>query len=142
MKIIKLDKKDETLKEEAKINALKYNPFCFIRDDEVEVTYLIFDDENIIGGVDYSVVLDSADILFIYINKEYQNKGFGKMLLNSSVLELSKVGVESVFLEVDSTNEFALKLYKSCGFIKFNTRNCYYSNGHDAIMMKKTLEVE
>lgn len=60
------------------------------------------------------------------IDKPYRNKGYGRESLNSIVkLCLEKSSDKKVVLEVQTENENALELYKSCGF-KLETEFRYY----------------
>ena len=139
MRFIEL-KNDDPLIALAIEDELKNSKFEYIS-SSINRTYLLFDDtENkIVGGINYSVSLDSSDILFIYINKEYRLKGYSKELLLKSLNELKKDNIKEVFLEVKRANIIAYNLYKKCNFIEIGERKNYYSDGSDAILMKKVL---
>ncbi|MBF0443725.1 MAG: GNAT family N-acetyltransferase, partial [Oligoflexales bacterium] len=46
-------------------------------------------------------------------------------------------GITELFLEVRPSNKSALKLYQSFGFIKVSIRKKYYSDGEDALILKR-----
>ena len=102
-------------------------------------TYLLMDNDKIVGQINYQEAIDSSDILYLYINKEYRGNGYSKVLLNESMNELYKKGIKEVFLDVRTKNTIARNLYKSVGFIEIGIRKEYYSDNDDAIVMKKIL---
>lgn len=57
-----------------------------------------------------------ASIFGVGLSPKYQGKGFGRELIMLIVNELKSKGIENIMIEVDSLNERAFKLYKSCGF--------------------------
>ncbi|MDA3833786.1 MAG: N-acetyltransferase [Spirochaetales bacterium] len=57
---------------------------------------------------------------------EYRGRGLGRTLLNSIIQEALR-HTRPIRLEVDSTNELALKLYQSCGFRSVSIYD-YYGN--------------
>lgn len=74
-----------------------------------------------------------VDVVSIATRKEAQNKGMARNLLQR-VLELSQAS--SAFLEVDPTNEPAVKLYLGAGFKVLGVRKKYYEGKKDAWLMK------
>ena len=59
------------------------------------------------------------------VSPELQNRGIGRGMLTLLLRELRKEGNRAVYIEVDSTNERALHLYLSCGFVE-EVVNDYY----------------
>jgi len=53
--------------------------------------------------------------------------------------KLNSLNIQEIFLEVADNNTAALALYTRAGFLKFNTRRNYYTNGVSAICMKAVL---
>ncbi|NBT57733.1 N-acetyltransferase [bacterium] len=76
---------------------------------------------------------NEVDIVTIATRTDVQRKGLGCELLKS-VLE--KPGIEGAFLEVDPTNEPAVKLYLKMGFSVMGLRKKYYQGKKDAWVMK------
>jgi perosamine synthetase len=54
----------------------------------------------------------------IYLNKNYQNKKLGSLLLNFTI-QISKINI--LYLSVNITNEIAIKLYKKNDFIIYDS---------------------
>lgn len=57
-----------------------------------------------------------GEIISIYLLPEYMGKGYGKILLQTSVSELKKLGYEDVFLWVLRENNRARRFYERFGF--------------------------
>jgi ribosomal protein S18 acetylase RimI-like enzyme len=81
---------------------------------ETRKAYIGIYNNNIIGaafvGFDENISINTVCIL-----KEEQNKGYGKELLNGIISQLND-NSRGIFIDVDSTNINAYKLYKSIGF--------------------------
>ena len=50
-----------------------------------------------------------------------------------------QVGITTAWLEVSGGNAAAIKLYQNLGFEEAGTRRGYYSDGSDALIMRKHL---
>lgn len=59
-----------------------------------------------------------GEIISIYLLPDYIGKGYGKILLESTILELKKVGLENVFLWVLEENIRARHFYERLGFLQ------------------------
>ena len=103
----------------------------------------VFEQENSINGhVVISTVLKESHILNICLYPEYQNKGWGRKLLNETETIAKANGAETCFLEVRPSNKSGLHLYQSEAYNEIGLRKNYYpaDNGReDAIVMAKTL---
>lgn len=66
-----------------------------------------------------------ATVFGLAVSPELQNRGIGRGMLALLLRELNKKGNRTVYIEVDSTNERALHLYLSCGFVE-EVVNDYY----------------
>ena len=98
------------------------------------------DDHTVVKGfVLFSVTVDSADLLYLYVPKAYRRSGIGANLLKYATEELFKRGVREIFLEVSSQNTPALTLYEGLGYDKIDLRKKYYKNGDDAVIMRLQL---
>lgn len=87
--------------------------------------YVMQQTSDIIGFAIYECVLDEATLLNIAINPDIQGKGHGRELLQKSLRELDAT-IARIFLEVRISNEAALRLYQSEGFIEVGQRRNYY----------------
>lgn len=85
---------------------------CFI----LELAYFIKLDSKYLGYGQILYLDDKYTVVNLCIRKEYQNKGYGKILLNYLLYKAKKTGLSKVFIKVSSTNYNAKKLYKKVGF--------------------------
>lgn len=57
-----------------------------------------------------------GEIISIYLLPEYMGKGYGKLLLQTGVSELKRLGYEDIFLWVLKENNRARRFYERFGF--------------------------
>ena len=93
--------------------------------------YAAFDKHLVVGYIIYLHSIDTADIVYIFVQTEYRNIGIASRLLQTSCAELS---VEQLFLEVSFQNKTAINFYTKNKFKIINIRKNYYKNS-DAIVM-------
>ncbi|MDD3171091.1 MAG: ribosomal protein S18-alanine N-acetyltransferase [Bacilli bacterium] len=121
----------ETLGFDMFYSELSLNPFAF---------YFVLEiDEGIRGYIGLWIDKEHAEVVNFYIDKEFQNQGFGKMVLEFAIklCEMSKVPMIS--LEVREHNDVAIKLYEKYGFKFSHKREKYYKDLEDALVMIKDL---
>ena len=94
---------------------------------------------EILGFAGFKKTLDTADIMNIVVRKDFRNKKIGKKLLTSLIQKAKEQDIKTIFLEVNSKNLPALKLYENIGFKKIGIRKNYYKNS-DGINMKIELD--
>ena len=71
---------------------------------------------------------------------QFQNKGYGKALLDYALLKAIQEVVSLITLEVRVSNQKAIHLYESAGFKKITIRRDYYSHpDEDAVLMLKQM---
>lgn len=59
-----------------------------------------------------------GEVISIYLLPAYMGKGYGKILLESVIVELNKLGYKDTFLWVLEENIRARKFYEKVGFVK------------------------
>lgn len=91
--------------------------------------------DKIIGYLLGRVILDEAELLRIGVKPLFRNMKIGTTLLKTYLLDLKKMGIKRVYLEVSEKNEKAYNLYKKLGFNPVNIRKDYYERGCSAIIM-------
>ena len=80
---------------------------------------------------------DQADVTNIAVSDRNKRQGIGRMLLKELIAAIRERGVHEVFLEVRESNEPAIALYRSVGFVPVGTRKKYYVDPcEDAILMR------
>lgn len=100
---------------------------------------LIEEDGAIIAYGGMNVVLDEAEIQLIATSEMYRRCGRGSKVLEDLLEEAKRRGVKNIFLEVRVSNAPAQILYLKHGFVGVYSRTRYYSDGEDALVMKKEL---
>lgn len=72
----------------------------------------------------------------VAVRERYRRLGIGLNLLNRTIEEGRRRGIESAFLELRAGNHAALSLYEKCGFQITSRRKNYYSEPiEDALVM-------
>ncbi|HQO73103.1 MAG TPA: GNAT family N-acetyltransferase [Sedimentibacter sp.] len=104
--------------------------FEFINDNDIDgilfdSTYVLETGNVIIGRVRLEIVDNIGGIYGLEILPEYRGKGYGRELLIRSINKLKESKVNAINLQVETKNNNALNLYKSCGF-KVNYTMDYY----------------
>ncbi|QIW10271.1 GNAT family N-acetyltransferase [Francisella sp. LA112445] len=74
----------------------------------------------------FSCIFETAELLYICVDKSNQNQGLGAEVLRESFVYLLNQKVTEVFLEVDVNNHVAIKLYNKLGFKEISIRKNYY----------------
>ena len=80
-----------------------------------------------IGYLIAMLAKDTADILNIGTDPDFQRKGYATGLLNHLIEELRKRKIVEIFLEVRVGNKSAIQFYKKQGFEKISVRKNYYT---------------
>lgn len=97
-------------------------------------TFIVLDDEKIIGFIIFALIYDRCELIDLYVDKNYRRMGIAKELIEI-MLENSK-DCNNISLEVRKDNVEAYNLYSKFGFKAVSTREKYY-NGIDGYLMVK-----
>ena len=101
----------------------------------------LFENGSMAGFCVSWVILDEGHIADIAVGRDFRQKGFGRMLLDSILEDMRAAGVKKVFLELRRSNIPARKLYEKTGFEPIGVRKNYYSDdGEDALVMQLSLD--
>ena len=95
-------------------------------------------DNEIVGFAGYMLILDEADITNIVVRKDMRNKKIATKLLDNlinSIMDFEKI--ETITLEVNENNQYAIHLYENFGFKKMGSRKNYYKNHENALILTK-----
>lgn len=101
--------------------------------------YVLEENNQIIGFLEASIISPESEIFDIAVKKEFQGKGYGKMLMENFISICKNSGVNTIFLEVNSINKKAISFYLNAGFEPYAERKNYYGKNLDAILMKKQM---
>ncbi len=99
--------------------------------------YLVAEkDGRILGYAGAHIILDEGHITNAAVKKNERGKGIGRMLMRELMQYAANLGVCCMTLEVRVSNQTAIALYRSLGFIQVSVRKKYYEdNGEDAWLM-------
>jgi ribosomal-protein-alanine N-acetyltransferase len=81
----------------------------------------------------------TAHVITIDVDTAARRLGVGSLLLKAAEDRLGAEGIQAIALETAVDNLAALSFYKRHGYSVIRTWPRYYSNGVDALMMKKDL---
>jgi [ribosomal protein S18]-alanine N-acetyltransferase len=80
-----------------------------------------------------------ADILTVAVLPDYRRQGIAKEFMRQIEAYAIEREASAMMLEVELSNESAIKLYESLGYMKISVRMDYYGPGKDAHVMRKEL---
>lgn len=83
-------------------------------------------DDSVVGFIEYMKVVDECQLYNIAVLQGWQQRGFGRRLLQAMLDEASAGGLNSCVLEVRESNTPARRLYHSLGFAECGRRKAYY----------------
>jgi [ribosomal protein S18]-alanine N-acetyltransferase len=106
-----------------------------IKNESYSFPYVLILDNSIAGYCVCWSYHNELHIGNVAIKKEYQGKGYGKLLMNK-LFTLFPDYIQA-YLEVNVSNDAAIGLYLKFGFNIYLTRKSYYANGEDALVMVK-----
>ncbi len=101
--------------------------------------YLVAKREGVVAGyVGLYCIFEEAVINQVAVREEFRRNQIASMLLERMFEELEKKNVKSVTLEVRKSNQAAIALYESKGFVSEGIRPGFYEKpAEDAIIMWK-----
>ncbi len=95
---------------------------------------------QLIGYFILQEIVDEMHLLKIAVDENFQGQGYGRLLMDKAVEVAREAEMESVLLEVRSSNETAVGLYKKTGFKSIGVRKGYYVDPkEDALVMRLML---
>ena len=93
-------------------------PDIDIYEEEDDIFYIYYKDEEIGSFSFYTFNFDTGDIYFHSFNiyEEFRNKGLGKLSMKAILLFLKDMGKTKIHLQLLLENTHAYKIYKDLGF--------------------------
>lgn len=101
---------------------------------ENRIQYFACFNNELIGYINFEVVLDEINLLKICVLEEFRNYKIASKLMQKMIDYKNDKNIDKIFLEVDSKNMPAIKLYEKFNFKQENIRKNYYKNGDDALI--------
>ena len=116
--------------------------FLYVYHESPKFFFVAVKDGKVVGYIILKVrenVWKSGHLLNLAVDPKYRRRGIGRALLKYALEILKKESVKNVWLEVRASNNPAINLYLSLGFVKIRKVSKYYPDGEDAIIMMKRL---
>ncbi len=100
-------------------------------------SYLITEiNHKVVGYCGYWGIAGEGDIYNVAVKKEYRGQHIGYQMLSALLKRAQARGITSLTLEVRISNEAALRLYESLGFVRSGVRKDFYTKPkEDAVIM-------
>ena len=102
--------------------------------NKISENWVYLNNIQVIGYLFGWHVMDEYHLNNIAVAKDFRENGTAIYLLENMILYLNDIKVNSVFLEVSSSNLPARKLYEKIGFVPQGERKDYYTKGDDAVL--------
>jgi ribosomal-protein-alanine N-acetyltransferase len=119
-------------------NGAPWSEASFLREvANPQAHYFVFlESEKVAGFAGYWTLIDEAHVTTIAVSPEMRGKGIGRALMERVLADAASFGMTCATLEVRISNEKAIKLYESLGFVHSGVRKNYYpDNREDAVIM-------
>ncbi|HHW28148.1 MAG TPA: ribosomal protein S18-alanine N-acetyltransferase [Syntrophomonadaceae bacterium] len=105
--------------------------------------FVLLKEGKVVGYAGMWLFARESHITTIAVHPNYRNQDYGRMLMNFLIDYSRQEDVDTMILEVRTSNIPAIKLYSSLGFKKIGIRKNYYLETHeDAIVMLRKLDEE
>ena len=111
-----------------------------LEENEFSYVFILEHDNVIVGYYGFWVMFEECDITKVSITKEFQGMKLSNILMEDCFGRVKALGCNKINLEVRTTNERAINLYKKHGFEDVIIRKNYYGKNEDALILSKVLE--
>jgi ribosomal-protein-alanine N-acetyltransferase len=91
---------------------------------------------NVVG---YTIGNNSGEIITIAVDPDYRKQGIGKSLADFLIKNYKKRGIQELSIHVRTNNQAGVSFWQNLGFKVEKTIKNYYSNGDDALLLKKEI---
>ena len=90
----------------------------------------------ILGQGGFWLMGDEAHVVTIAVRPDWRGRGLGQWLMLTLLAHARTGGAKVISLEVRPSNESAIRLYSTMGFVQVGKRKRYYPNGEDALVLE------
>ena len=110
--------------------SLPWSEKSFLESMEREDTVFLvsLEDEDVAGYIGCYCIAGAGEITNVAVKASHRRKGIGGKLLQKLYEEGAALDTQEYFLEVRESNEAAIGLYLSQGFVKEGIRKNFYEN--------------
>ena len=96
-------------------------------------------DDEIAGYMVMYHAADEGEIPSVAVHSDYRRRGIGHALMKELFAHARTLGLTRIFLEVRTSNEAAIALYKSHGFLCAGERKNFYNNPVEDALIYTTI---
>lgn len=102
-----------------------------------DTLFLVAEEKGeILGYMGIMMVLDEGEITNVSVSKNARRRGIGRALVKEMIHQMKTRGIQVLHLEVRKSNNAAIALYHTLGFVKDGERKLYYeAPAEDAVLM-------
>ena len=118
-----------------KENIKEFNVEYLKKENPFLKNYVYLENNQPIGLISYSLIYDRIELEYIWTSFEHRKKGIASKLMDKMIEEK----VNNITLEVRTTNEGAINLYKKYNFKVVSTRKKYYGNEDAYLMIREMM---
>jgi ribosomal-protein-alanine N-acetyltransferase len=104
---------------------------CFVMKIEVGSKH------PVIGFICFRNMAGESELLNIAVRPHYRRLGAGRKLMEFYIEFSGKQGSRAFYLEVNASNQSAIRLYQSFSYQSFGVRKKFYQEKFDALLMVK-----
>ena len=104
---------------------------CFVIKIEIELK------QPVIGFICFRNIAEESELLNLAVHPHYRRLGVGRKLMEFYIDFSSHRGVKTFYLEANSSNEPAIRLYQHFSYQSFGMRKKFYQKQFDALLMTK-----
>ena len=118
-----------------KKNIIEFNVDYLKNDNPFLKNFVYLLDNNPIGLISYSLIYDRIELEYIWVSIYYRKKGIASKMMEKMFQE----DVNNITLEVRTSNEGAINLYKKNSFKIVSIRKNYYGNDDAYLMIREMM---
>ena len=118
-----------------KENIKEFNVEYLKKENPFLKNYVYIENNEPIGLISYSLIYDRIELEYIWTSFEHRKKGIASKLMDKMLEE----NINNITLEVRTTNEGAINLYKKYNFKVVSTRKNYYGNEDAYLMIREMM---
>jgi ribosomal-protein-alanine N-acetyltransferase len=93
--------------------------------------------QPVIGFICFRNIAGESELLNIAVHPHYRRLGAARKLMEFYIEFSSRWGSRAFYLEVNSSNQSAIRLYRSYSYQSFGVRKRFYQEKFDALLMVK-----
>ncbi len=91
--------------------------------------------QPVVGFICFRNIAEESELLKISVDRQYRQIGIGKKLMRFYLDSGRRQGVRVFHLEVNDSNQTAIRLYQSFSYHPSGVRKKFYQNKFDALLM-------